>query len=67
MVYTTLLVNLLWHHPQEDQVSHHRDLLTHLKHERDRLRGDNQRLKQQVRFPICYNSAHTPCICARLR
>ena len=20
----------------------------------------------QVRIPICYNSAHTPCICARL-
>jgi len=32
---------------QEEDVSHHRDLLTHLKHERDRLRADNQRLKQQ--------------------
>ena len=31
----------------DGEVSHHRDLLTHLKHERDRLRGDNQKLKQQ--------------------
>ena len=31
----------------DGEVSHHRDLLTHLKHERDRLRGENQKLKQQ--------------------
>jgi hypothetical protein len=31
----------------DGEVSHHRDLLTHLKHERDRLRAENQKLKQQ--------------------
>ena len=31
----------------DGEVSHHRDLLTHLKHERDRLRAENMKLKQQ--------------------
>ena len=33
--------------PKDEEVTHHRDLLTHLKHQRDKLRADNARLKQQ--------------------
>jgi chromosome segregation ATPase len=31
----------------DEAVTHHRDLLTHLKAERDKLRGQNAKLKQQ--------------------